>query len=772
MTVTIRYFVGVALCASLAVPAATWGQATKGGKTAEPRMATEIEEVVVTAQKREEKLQDVPVAVTAVTGDLLENTGIQVESQLSRITPNLHLTFNANFVAPYLRGVGTNYANPGLESTVGLYLDDLYMSRASSGMFNFSDIERVEVLKGPQGTLFGRNTSAGAIRILTRDPQPELEASVALTYGRFDRRAIETTINVPITKQLSARVTYNHDENDGFVENIDPTRPTLGNRYTDMLAGKLLYKPTEDLRIKLSGDYSEKNDYEGAAFINLYDSAPQQVGIALGGRPSTGFYTFTGNQPRSGATGEVQHTLIWGGALRADYTLPWFTVSSITGFRVNQFNGSADLDTVDIPFLHAQTSLERTIDTSEEIQVVSHDTGNWSYTAGVYYLHEQARDIFRVYGAAISGAVAPSNLSNPNLGYYPLDPVTQAGDGTIKINSIAPYAQVSYTFLDRITLTGGLRYTYEEKELSSNKVFLTGLLPNGADLVLYPEDHNRIHFDKVTPKVTLDYKPIDNLLVYVTYSEGFKSGGFNLPNFLPKVDTVEPETLTSYELGWKTEFFRRLRFNGAAFYYEYKDLVVQRTDQATGGTRAENAASAYIRGVEGDFSAQATERLQLGAGFGLLKANFGTYFGDAYVPAFQTPACTPENPAGCLGFAVQQNTNFSGGKVPNAPEVTGYLRGQYDQPVASGYGHVLLSSLINYEGKTYYDSERRNPEFGRFLLSASATWYVQGDKYFLSFFGDNLLDKEYNTMKTPQGSGGWRVPAPPRTWGVKVGASL
>lgn len=770
----VQLWVGAVLCASLVVPAASWGQAAKGGKAGMSTSAPEIEEIVVTAQKREEKLQDVPIAVTAVSGDVLESAGVQMEATLSRITPNLTVTFNANFVAPYLRGVGTNYANPGLESTVGMYLDDIYLSRASAGMMNFSDVERVEVLKGPQGTLFGRNTSAGAIRIITHDPQPELDAKAAVTYGRYNRVNVEGTVNVPITPLLSARVTYNHDQNDGFVKNIDPTKPQMGDRNTDILLGKLLFKPTDDISIKLAADYSEKHDLEGVGFINLYPNAPQQLAVALGGKPSNGFYTYTGDFPNKGSEND-NDLLIWGGELRADWRLPYFTLSSITGFRWNQFDGNADLDTVSIPFQHGQTSLERTEDFSQEAQIVSNNTGRYTYVGGLFYLHEHAHDIFRVFGTSIRGAFGlPTNV--PNVGFYPDDPVSLGGDGIVDTDSVAPYGQASYTppiLSDKLTLTAGLRYTWERKELTQNDGFATGILPGGQVLTTYTQTGTKAtDFDKWTPKVTLDYTPIDSTMVYFTFSQGFKSGGYNLPAF-GKADSVKPETLTAYEVGWKTELLRRVRFNGAGFYYDYKDLVVQRTDQATGGTRVENAAGAEIYGMEGDLIVKATQRLELGGGAGWLHTKFKDYIGDAYVECVTNPTAGGCGPGGQgpLGFGILKE-DLSGNNLPNAPEFTGYLRAQYDQPLPEGYGHVVLNSLVNFTTKSYYNGENTVQESDRTLLSANITWLMKGDRYFISLLGDNLLSDRYNTMKTPQGTGGWHVPGSPMTWGIKVGASL
>ena len=587
-------------------------------------------------------------------------------------------------------------------------MDDVYLARPGAGLTDLNDIARIEVLKGPQGTLFGRNASGGAIRFITNDPAiGKFEGNASLTYGRFDQIKGEGVINVPISSNMAFRVAYVHDQRDGFVHNIDPAKPDLESRNIDVVRAKLLWKPTDTLTIKISGDYSYKDDTESQSQHSL-SGAPTQLAVALGGLPSPSFYVTSEDYPAndSGTTLTRQY----GGELRVDWDIGPVTMSSISGYRSSDFYArGTDLDATSIPFQH-DNFREQTDAYSQEVQLVSSRSGPLQYLAGVYYYNEIGDDTFQVFGLAVNGlfGVAPGpNIGQLNGGAQ-LNGVTRT-----KIESIAPYAQASYDFTDRLQLLVGGRYTSETKALLKNTPFVSGV--GAAPFPLTPPlPEQRLHFTKFTPRITLTYKPVTDVLLYATYSVGFKSGGINNPN-LGLADTVQPETLKSYELGWKTQF-GRVRLNGAALYYDFRDLQVQRVNPATGGLAVENAASADIYGIETDLTWAVTSQLEVGGGGGLLRPKYKTYQGDAYVPCSTTPAAVGCAAQGPLGFGTL-STNFAGADLPNTSKVSFNIHGRYEQPLPRGYGSLRADALYNYASPIVYNPEGSLREKARNLVS-------------------------------------------------------
>jgi iron complex outermembrane receptor protein len=716
-----------------------------------------LEEVLVTAQRRSENLQDVPIAVTALGSDELRSANIDAQLSLPKLTPNLTFIVNAAAAAPFLRGIGSQYSNAGLESSVAVYLDDMYLPRASSALLSFNDIERIEVLKGPQGTLYGRNASGGAIRIITPEPAAESEARLGLIYGTDNRLAAEGMVNGELVDGLRMRLALRHDENDGYLDNVVPGyKGRLAHRDETAVLAKLLYEASERLRVRISGDYVRKDDTEGMSFINLNPGAPEQIGAALGGLVGSGFHDIANDVPNIGTdyTGG-------GVSLRVEFDMGDATLSSITSYRNEERDSFADLDATGFPLQHVRDEQETDMVT-QEFQIAG-SAGRLTYIAGLYLLDETARHLLGLHGASIDQSFG--------------QPGTQLGGvGEVTTRSIAPFAQLDYELTDKLTLTAGARYTKEKKEIEFSRGFLAQVGPDGVPLavinaplgqcvapgqVLCEAATPESEFEKVTPKLTLSYSPSDSVMVYGSYSRGFKSGGFNLPAF-GAVDEVDPEMLDAFEFGWKSQF-AGLRFNGAVFYYDYQDLQQQITDQSTGGTRAVNAANAEVYGMEADLTWAPRQQLELGAGIGYTHSEYEDYVGDAYYPCGSPQAAAS---AGCaaqggLGFALLPGQDFAGNELVNAPEWSGYVRAAYTVPLG-GAGSLALSGVANYRSKSYYDPAGLFEERERTMLSARISWLSPGERYTVALFGENLTDRECDQVKAPQAAGGWRVPGPPR----------
>ena len=739
-------------------------------------MSQQLEEVVVTAQKRAENLQDVPIAVTALTSNELADSNIEGQLTLQKLTPNLNYTLVSTFAAPYLRGVGTQYALPGLESSVSVYVDDVYMPRAISGIYSFNDIERIEVLKGPQGTLYGRNATGGAIRIITKNPEMEFDANAAVTYGTDDRIALDGMINIPISDTAAFRLALRHDESDGYAKNEAPNAPYDNyDKNEDLYSAKLLWEPTDPLRILLGGTYTKKDDREGNAFFNLFPGAPEQIGAALGGCVNTDLTGKKGCSDLKLANNDVE---MWSTTLRIDYDFDSFTLSSISSYQDLSEHNCADNDATGALF-QSTCAKPYTKQWTQEFLINSQLGDNVEYTAGLYYLGEESGYPINVFGAAIDAGFG-------DFGLFPADFI---GDGDIEVESLAPYVQVDWDFAQDWALTLGARYTWEEKKLLRNAGSVAQLGPNGfavpgtiiraplgectmAGEVLCEAPKDKVTFNEFTPKATLSYRPSDDLLLYGTIARGFKSGGYNLPAF-GAVDSVDPETLDEIEFGWK---FQRdtIRFNGAIFYYDYQDLQVQSINQAGGGATVDNAADAQIFGGEADLTWAATDRFELGVGVGYTDSEYKNYEGDSFVPAAELPPCAeaigtpdPADDAACLGL-VQVPADHSGNDMTNAPEFSSYVRGTFNQPLGD-LGNLQATAVVSYQSKFYYDADNQFEEDARSLVSANLTWTAPDENYFVSVYGENLTDEDYNVGTAPIITGGFRIPGAPRQIYVKAG---
>jgi iron complex outermembrane receptor protein len=726
-----------------------------------------LSEIVVTAEKRSENLERVPVAVTALTAGELAGSNIEGQLTLPKLTPNLNFTVIASFAAAYIRGVGTGFANPGLESSVPVYLDDVYLPRAASGIFDFNDLERIEVLKGPQGTLYGRNATGGAIRMVTNDPDlGVVDGSGDLLYGSQDRVKLGAVLNLPVGSIAALRFAAERDQDEGYLRNFAPDRPGLvGDRNEGMYTAKLLFVPNDVLRIKISGDYEIKNDNEGMTFQNVFN-APQQVGQLFGGCVSTNFYNLCNEDPGLG-----DHVRSGGISGRIDYDFGRNTLSSITAYRTETENDFADVDGsgADVQETHGTPETRQV---TEELQLVSDGGRSLRYIAGLYFLHERSQYHYDAYGAAVDQELGGLGTQ------FGLNPAAidfrEEGTG-IRTDSYAPYVEADYTLTDQFSIDGGLRYTVEKKTLLENVGGLGAINPQGyyvagtfigaitgvcavESQVLCSQSDTNLKFNQVTPKLTFSYKPDDRNLGYVSASRGFKSGGFNLPAF-GFVDKVDPETLNDLEAGWKYDG-TRVRFNGAAFFYDYRNLQVQIIDPVTAATYDKNGANAHIYGLEGDMNWLLSERIELNAGWGYLHARYTSFpDGNVYVANDTTPACGV-NPAACVGNSFPAK-NLAGNALVDAPKLTAYVRPQYTLPEGR-FGKLIFSSIVNYRAKTYFDVGNQLPDDSRTLLSVRIQWLSPDARWSVAVDGENLTGREYYLSRVVEASGGFEVPAPPR----------
>ncbi|MGE4432001.1 MAG: TonB-dependent receptor [Sphingobium sp.] len=727
--------------------------ATSAGAVAQDSGA--LQDIIVTAQKRAESIQDVPIAISVIDADTIRASGVDAQRTLPLVTPNLHYNSTSQTVTPYLRGVGTQFASPGLESSVAVYFDDIYLARPTANQTGFYDIERVEVLRGPQGTLYGRNATGGAIRIITKKPVDRFEGNVTGTVGTRDRLELQGVLNLPVSPDAAIRLVGSFHDEDGYIHNLNGG-PDLEDRHEWTLAGKFQWHVSDSVTALIAVDYTRKDDYQGLGFQPLFRTGPNQTGVALGGTIGSGFYDFSGNRPSDGSDAQKRHLKMFGLSARLDFETEAFTLSSITGYRYTHFVGQADIDATSLNYFYSYEPQEITRQHSQEFQIVSAHDGPFKYQGGVYLYHEYTGISYFLSGQIFEAALGPDG--------------TVGGDGRVGINSFAPYGQLSYAFTPKLELSLGARYTIEEKKLKRNDYYIGQVDQHGAPIwssltQIGSAPKDRLKFKAFTPKVMLTYRPAQDIMIFASYGKGFKSGGFNLPD--PDAgappEKVTNEKLEAYEIGWKTEF-GNVRFNGAAFWYDIRDLQVGEIDPlAPPATRVANAGSARIKGIEADLSWAPSRHVQISAGAGYLDAKFKAYpNGVISVPCAQAPL-----DPGCAGGTAlglgSIPTDLSGARLPNTAKYSGFVRGAYTLPFSVEGGDLTLSAIYNYSSRINFTPDELFSRPALSLVNAYMGWRSAGERTTISLSLTNLFDEKYYITKLPINPvGGFATAGAPR----------
>ena len=641
------------LCLAVVIAGLSLGQTALAQEQRESGASEILEELVVTARRREEGLQNAPIAISAYTGETLEYRGVTKLDEITRFVPNLTIENNPSFggasnsAAIYIRGIGQKEFLPTSEPGVGLYVDGVYIARSVGAILDLIDIERLEVLRGPQGTLFGRNTIGGAINITTVTPEPgdEFGGEIGAAYGADDRINLRGALNIPMGDTLAARVSVASFQQDGYVDRSDGI--DLGD--DDTITGRLAvaWRPSDRLsldfrldatRDKENGpamellgidftDLSQLNGLVAAvpppmAFVHNITTAAVGPGQPCAATDAAGNgITSNPNSPNCydnryvGKDGKNDGTAparsesdVLGLSADISYEInDNLTLRSITAWRDLDSEFARDGDHSPHRISQFQDTLEQTQFTQELQLLGTYERMNW--IAGIYYFAEDG--------------------DNENTLDFTISNFRSGGGFDNK--SMAAFAQLTYDFTDQLHLTVGGRYTDESKKFHPDQVIyqnyyagISQVLPPGHPLAaldapflqagtrILPDLEKELEINEFTPMVNLSYDFADNIMAYATYSEGFKSGGFTqrvfppvIPPFTappgtPDIDlipTYDPEFVDVYELGFKSTLLDgRMRFNGAIFHTDYDDLQVQVFDSVAPVT--ENIGSASIDGVE------------------------------------------------------------------------------------------------------------------------------------------------------------------------------
>ena len=689
----------------------------------------ELEVITVTAQRRTENNQQVPITITVVSGDALAKQGIFDTTSLGAAVPGLIFTREGNNGTPYIRGVGTSTVGPGSESSVAVYVDGVYQSSQTALLFGLNNVNSIEVLKGPQGTLFGRNASGGVIQITTKDPSFTPGINLNVGYGNYDTARTSLYATAPLTDTVAINLAVEgKDQTKGWGRDLANNTEAFDG-YNGNVRSKLLWTPGDNTRALVALDISYNRDETGYGWT-LFPGARNIFDVA----------TYNGFYNPDDDPGDVNRWRNEGVSLSLDHNLGWAKIVSISAERYISSTGLLDLDAAPVPLFEEVGVYTKDTTFSQEVQLQSLESSGVQWLAGLYYLNDVAAlDPDHIYGTALG----PGNYENIA--------------NTITTNSLAPFGQATLEVLHDTRVTLGLRYTRDMKEILGGYTFDGATIPNTAGR------QSKI-WDKLTWRTAVDHQFTPDVLGYISYNRGFKSGTFDISSAL--APPVAPEVVDAYEAGWKTEWLNHsLRVNGSTFFYKYSNLQLQTVDAASGTEQLLNAASAKIYGLDLDAEAAFTSNLRVTAGLEALHARYTSFpSAPSYIPN-QPPRGTPPYGGNSL-----TSINADGIQLLSAPNLSANIALDYTYATSLGLFNLNVSPSYTSRYPETFDGRLYQPSVP--LLSGSLTWSSGDNRWSIRLWGANLLGREYFTFAGDTSSGDVYSPAPPRTFGVVFGIRL
>lgn len=699
--------------------------------------ATAVDEIVVTARRRDEQLKDVPVAVSALTAERLERTGAQDITALQQQTPNATVQIargsNSTLIS-FIRGVGQQDPLWGFEPGVGLYVDDVYIARPQGAVLDIFDVNRIEVLRGPQGTLYGRNTIGGAIKYVTKRLDDEPGFTARATLGSYNEQNFLFSGSLPVSDTITIGGAYASYEHDGYGTNLT-TGEEHYNKDVDAYRLSAEWNPIDQFSLRVA--YDRVDDH----------SAPRhghrEVNSTVGGyTPPPNVY-----DTQAGITG-LQEVDTSGVSVTGEYRVnDMLTIKSITAYRMGYTNTVIDFDETPLPTLDVPAYYGDHQITSELQALFTGD--NWSGVAGIFYLDGSSKGAFDT----IAG----------NLG------LTIGAAGKVETDSFSAYADFSYDFSDRLHASIGGRWTSDEKDAFVYRAFYLGATPSpilgGTPRPVFATRTNYTAsdtFEKFTPRASVSYDFSDDVTGYASVSQGFKSGGWDMRGdaaLVPQtVNGYQPETVTSYELGLKGNVFdHRVSFASSVFYSDFQDMQITTQQVATLpavgiASVVDNAGAATIYGAEFEASAFISDSLTANVSLGYLKNEFDEF----------------------ITLVTGTPVDISNTRVPqNSPEWSGFLGVTWTGAVAGG--ELAITPSVSYRSD-YHLFDAADPVLDQdayTLVDLAATWTDSSGHYQVGVFGRNLTDEEYKV-------GGYNFAGatynnsidafygPPRTWQVQL----
>lgn len=703
-------------------------------------------EIVVTAQRRTERSVDVPITVTSLGAEQLATANARDLVDISRVTPSLRFDASAGFIQPTIRGIGTAVVTSGGGSNVGIYLDGFYSPNPLAANTQLMNVESVQVLKGPQGTLFGRNTTGGAILIQTAEPSEELGGKMKLSYGRFNDILGQAYVTGGIAPGIAVDLEAMYRYGEGFQTNIVDGDDHVGQYNNSSIRAGLKVDLGASGSLLVRYTHAELDDPRP---VNANTYVDPVIGIGTRIAPP-GTYVTDPDLVAKDQTGflrsksdTIQATL--------KFDLGFADFTSYSQYRREKADQSQDLDATAFPAFQIGIPVRnKTI--SQEILLNSKPGGPLQWTAGLFYFSNKDRYLtfFDAFGIS----------RDP-------DGPTRLGGSSTTTKSYAAFVDATYEVTPRFFVTAGARYAHD-KVVDANYVIgpATNQTPGLVETIPVPS----IKSDKVTPRFVLRYKPTDESSIYASYTQGYKAavidvGGScqNAPDYI--CNDIEPEKVNAYEIGAKFDN-RVVSLEAAGFYYDYKNLQVS-SYLNDGRANITNAASSEIYGLEGSVRVRVTPQFEVNAGASWTHARYKRF---ENAPVYVPFVCEATPPQQCptISFVIPSGTTLRNVTMQRVPEFTGNVGAVYRADFAGG--ELALSGNLYYTSKFYFGpSGIQFPQKGYEVLSARAQWTDPSDTFTFAIWGDNLTDKRYLTAVQYNSFGlgaNWSAPV---TYGAEIG---
>ena len=727
--------VGVAAVASLLAVAGAYAQQSTGSSAApaeSQRPVNELSEVIVTAERRSERLQDVPLSVTAISPDALAAAAITSTQDLALITPGLRIDSGGIYTEPVIRGISTYQTTVSSDANIATYIDGVYQQEMLGATYELPDVQQIEVLKGPQGTLFGRNATGGAILINTLDPNlSATTGNFAASIGNYLSYLGKAYISAPLIQdKLAASVTAYVNHTDGYMLNLlDDKRYAPVN---DMvLRGKIRFDPWDGGDFVLTGSYTKRLDYQDLknSFYNgnnMYRSLipPSQ----LASQPDT-FGTYY-NSHFNDYNGSV--------SLRGTIDLGPGQLKTTSAYVRTSTDLLLDCAGVPLDLCATYFPVDRSRTYSEDLVYTTNQLGRFHATVGADVYSNKAVNLPLLY------VVPPISLS--------------ANTWTIDTAmAYAGFGEVNYEITDQLSLTGGIRYSSEKKAAyyASTLAFTLNTITAEPDIPLLGAQR----WTASTPRGSLLYKITDHTNVYFTYSQGFQSGAYN--TVAGQATPVAPEEIKSYEAGVKSSVTDNITIDAAVFYYNYTDLQVATIFNLPNGTYTQvidNAANAKIYGSELDATWRATPEFNLTFG--------GTYLHARYADFTTASLDVPNYVGGLPTGNTNLKANASGNTMIGSPTITLDLIPRYTKPTS--VGTFDFTSTLYFSTKVYYDIGDRIEQPSYVNVNATLMWQPVGSKFQVGLWGKNLTNHLTIVATIIDSTGDALQYSAPRTYGAKA----
>jgi iron complex outermembrane recepter protein len=702
-----------------ATPVGRSSTAASPNDTAKQNSSDALMEIVVTAQRRAENRQDVPITVSTATGVQLEQAGVTNIMQLSTIAPGVLINSNVGSPAAHIRGIGSEASGPTTESPIAIYVDGVYYAASQGSRLDFFDVDQIEILKGPQGTLFGRNATGGLVQITTKAPSQEASLDFDVGYGNYNTTNGDLYVTRGLSETIAASLALQVEhQGEGWGKNLYNGKAVY-QQVTDLnIRPKILWTPAPGTKVTLSADYTDNSNSFIAKRV-LPGTAPalSTGGANYGGSP---WDTDSNIQP-------YVKTQTGGASVKLEQDLPFARLLDIAAYRQTDAHIQFDDDSTAAPYESVDVA-QSEHQYSEEVQLQSLPSSPVTWDAGLFYFNEE-------------GSVEPADIS-----------VGRAKNIFVvarqNVESAAGYGQATTEILPATNLTVGARYTYERHAINGGEALDIG----GVPIAQLGNADSAKRVVRPTYRVSLDHHFSDEVMAFASFNTGFKSGGFQV--YSPLSPGFAPETLKAYETGVKTNLFgRKLRVDVSGFYYDYTNIQVQ--SLISNLPTLINGARAESYGLDSDVQAKVTRDLGLHGGLSYLHSTFTSF-----------PNAPISSPSGLFPVVAGSAT---GNSLSYSPKWVLSFGADYSfRNILDGA--VVVAANYQYSSSFYLEIDNvvRQPAYS--LVNASVKWTSDSSPFTLTVWGDNLTNEAVLTSVVTENFGTHNAYySAPRTFGVKVG---